>query len=261
MTRNSGLASRWSTCPTDPSTSAGAPGVDSTYFGPWDLLVDENHLYVGGRFSTVAGLPRYNFARFTTSLPVPQNTTPPETTIDSGPEGTTGTTGGSATFVFSSSETGSTFECSLDGEAFSQCASPKDYTNLAEGTHTLEVKATDAKGNADTTPLAVPGPVDDATAPSVQSPAQIPYLNATLGTSTVPLRLTWSATDDGGTGVSEYKLQQSTNGGTFANVSLASATATGVTRQLSPGNTYQFRVQAKDQAGNWVSGRRGRSSP
>lgn len=43
------------------------PAVDGQFFGPWDLLVDENHLYVGGAFSTVDGLTRTNFARFTFS--------------------------------------------------------------------------------------------------------------------------------------------------------------------------------------------------
>jgi hypothetical protein len=33
--------------------------------GPWDLLVDENHLYVGGGFYEVSGLVRTRFARFT----------------------------------------------------------------------------------------------------------------------------------------------------------------------------------------------------
>jgi hypothetical protein len=41
------------------------PAVDGSFFGPWDLLVDENHLYVGGVFKTVDGLPRTYFARFT----------------------------------------------------------------------------------------------------------------------------------------------------------------------------------------------------
>jgi hypothetical protein len=42
-----------------------APNVEGSFFGPWDLLVDENHLYVGGAFTTVGGLPRTHFARFT----------------------------------------------------------------------------------------------------------------------------------------------------------------------------------------------------
>src|SRR5215210_3969606 len=78
-----------------------------------------------------------------------------------------------------------------------------------------------------------------ATAPAVQPPLQSLVMSATLGTVTVPVRLDWSATD-GGSGVSQYQLQQSTNSGSFTNVS------------LSPGSsTYQFRVRAMDAAGNW----------
>lgn len=78
------------------------------------------------------------------------DTTPPETTIDSGPTGTVGS--GSASFTFSSSEAGSTFKCALDGETFGACASPRAYTNLASGEHTFQVRATDAAGNVDATP-------------------------------------------------------------------------------------------------------------
>jgi hypothetical protein len=35
--------------------------------GPWDLLVDENHLYIGGLFWKVAGLDQHCFTRFTFS--------------------------------------------------------------------------------------------------------------------------------------------------------------------------------------------------
>jgi len=54
--------------------SSWAPPVSGKYLGPWDLLVDDNHLYVGGEFTSVAGLPRYNFARF--SADVPDTTSP-----------------------------------------------------------------------------------------------------------------------------------------------------------------------------------------
>jgi hypothetical protein len=49
----------------------------------------------------------------------------PLTTLDaSGPSGTTTAT--SASFAFSPNETGSKFECSLDGAPFAECASPKE---------------------------------------------------------------------------------------------------------------------------------------
>jgi hypothetical protein len=82
--------------------------------------------------------------------PPPQDTTPPETTIDSGPSGTIKQN--SASFSFSSSEAGSTFQCKLDSAAFSACVSPKKYTGLAQGSHTFSVRATDAAGNTDASP-------------------------------------------------------------------------------------------------------------
>lgn len=41
------------------------PKVDGNFFGPWDLLVEGNHLWVGGQFQTVDGLPKTHLARFT----------------------------------------------------------------------------------------------------------------------------------------------------------------------------------------------------
>ena len=73
----------------------------------------------------------------------------PETIIDSGPSGTVNID--SATFSFSSSVPGATFECSLDGTAFETCVSPKLYSGLTEGEHAFRVKATDGAGNAEPT--------------------------------------------------------------------------------------------------------------
>ena len=80
----------------------------------------------------------------------PQDTTPPETTIDSGPSGTIKQN--NASFTFSSSEANSTFECKLDSGAFGACSSPKKYTGLANGSHTFSVRAIDGAKNVDATP-------------------------------------------------------------------------------------------------------------
>jgi hypothetical protein len=77
------------------------------------------------------------------------DTTPPETAIDSGPSGTVKQK--DATFTFSS-EPNSTFECKLDAADFSACVSPRRYTRLVSGSHTFEVRATDAAGNTDPSP-------------------------------------------------------------------------------------------------------------
>jgi uncharacterized repeat protein (TIGR02543 family) len=76
-----------------------------------------------------------NFSREYRPLTV--DTGPPDTTITSGPSGTVRST--TASFGFSSSESGSTFECGLDGAPFTACTSPKDYSALSQGGHTLEV--------------------------------------------------------------------------------------------------------------------------
>jgi acid phosphatase type 7 len=88
---------------------------------------------------------------FTTAAP-PADTTPPDTTIVSGPSGSVKSR--DATFTFSSTEPpNSTFQTRLDGGIWESngTATSKTYTNLANGTHTFEVKATDAAGNTDPT--------------------------------------------------------------------------------------------------------------
>ena len=78
------------------------------------------------------------------------DTTPPQTTITTGPSGVTGNS--SPSFGFVSDEPGSTFECRLDSESFAPCSSPKSYSNLAEGAHNFRVRATDPATNTDPTP-------------------------------------------------------------------------------------------------------------
>jgi hypothetical protein len=82
--------------------------------------------------------------------------------IDSAPSGTVAVY--DATITFHSIETGSTFECSLDGAAPVTCTSPASYTGLADGAHTISVTATDAVGNVGTTPATASWTVD-VTAP------------------------------------------------------------------------------------------------
>jgi hypothetical protein len=96
----------------------------------------------------------------------------------------------------------------------------------------------------------------DTTVPAPTSPEHNLVTGSMLGTSTVPIKISWSATNEEGS-VARYELQRSTNGGTFKGVALSSATSVAKTLQLSPGNAYQFRVRATDDAGNvskWVYG-------
>jgi large repetitive protein len=87
----------------------------------------------------------------------------PDTSITSGPSGTVRST--SATFAFAATEAGS-FECRLDGGAFTGCHSPVTYSDLAQGPHTFEVRATDAAGNVDPASATASWQVDTSTPPT-----------------------------------------------------------------------------------------------
>jgi cysteine-rich repeat protein len=79
------------------------------------------------------------------------DTTAPNTTITDEPNNPT--SDNDPDFEYSSNESGSTFECQLDGAGFSPCsASGKSYSNVSIGSHTFQVRATDAAGNTDATP-------------------------------------------------------------------------------------------------------------
>jgi len=101
-------------------------------------------------------------------------------------------------------------------------------------------------------------PTIDTTAPTAMAPKHSFTTLSTLGTTTVPVKLTWSATDNpGGSGIASYQLQQSVNGEAYTNVALPSATATTISTSLAPGSTYRYRAAATDKAGNvsaWASG-------
>ena len=80
------------------------------------------------------------------------DTTPPDTTIDSGPSGTIA--GTQASFTFSGKPAGDTakIQCKIDSGAFADCTSPKTFSALADGSHTVSFRAQDAAGNQDKSP-------------------------------------------------------------------------------------------------------------
>ena len=77
--------------------------------------------------------------------------TPPETNVNSGPQQPV-TSSNEATFIYSSSESGSGFQCHLDNADWGVCpSSPASitYSGVSDGTHTFYVRAIDAAGNVD----------------------------------------------------------------------------------------------------------------
>src|SRR5204863_466194 len=72
------------------------------------------------------------------------NTAPLAPTLTSTPPNPNNSTAPSFSFT---GEAGATFQCAIDGGAFSACTSPKSYAGLAEGSHTFQVHQTDTAGN------------------------------------------------------------------------------------------------------------------
>jgi hypothetical protein len=94
---------------------------------------------------------------------------PPDTTISSGPPSSTQAT--AAAFSFTSDESPATFECRMDGGAFTGCGSPFTASGIAVGAHTFEVRSTDFAGNVDPSPASL---VFTVVAPPAVTPTPAP---------------------------------------------------------------------------------------
>jgi fibronectin type 3 domain-containing protein len=81
----------------------------------------------------------------------------PQTGITSGPSGPTNQTSASIGFT---TDTGTSFQCSLNGAGFSPCSSPQQYTSLPDGAYTFAVRALNAAGELDPSPATVSWTVD-----------------------------------------------------------------------------------------------------
>ncbi len=106
------------------------------------------------------------------------------------------------------------------------------------------------------TPTPIPTPVSGTatvgtTGPSTRIPGGLSF-----AAGTVPLYTSWKLTGDATT-LALYQLQQSIDGGSWANVTLASASSTSAIVAAVPGRAYRYRVRAfdkADRASAWVTG-------
>jgi hypothetical protein len=98
------------------------------------------------------------------SAAAPTDTTPPQTSIASGPAQSSTQLGRDVAFTFASTEAGSTFRCTLNGNEVGCADGTLTRSLLSAGSYDLYVAATDAAGNTDATPVRrrFYVPVDDA---------------------------------------------------------------------------------------------------
>jgi hypothetical protein len=153
----------------------------------------------------------------------------PETTIDAGPSGLSAST--LASFSFTASEPGSTFECKLDGGAWQSCTSPRALAGLSQGSHTFRVRATDPAGNTDASE-AVRGWTVDTVAPDT----------TITGGPSGPIASTSASLSFAGEPGAQFECKL--DDGAWQSCSSPRA-LTG----LSQGD-HTFRVRASDAAGN-----------
>ena len=154
---------------------------------------------------------------------------PPDTTITLGPSGTVAST--SAAFEFTASQADSTFECQLDGGGFGTCTSPASFSDLAQGGHTFDVRATNV--DAQTGAPASAAWTVDTVAPdtAIGSGGPSGTVSSTAAT------FTFSSDDPGAT------FQCSLDAGSFAACSSPASYTVG-------DGAHTFAVQAVDGAGN-----------
>ncbi len=210
-------------CKLDAGSFASCPAAGKSYSG----LGDGSHTFQV-RATDAANNTDASPASYTWSI----DSTAPDTTIETAPSATTAAT--SAAFTYSSTESGSTFECKLDAGSFASCpAAGKSYSDLGEGSHTFEVRATDSLGNVDATPDSHTWTID-LTAPDTTIVTGPPAL-----TNSTSAAFTYSSTESGST--FECKL----DAGDFASCPAAGKSYSG----LGEGS-HTFAVKATDAVGN-----------
>jgi hypothetical protein len=97
----------------------------------------------------------------------------------------------------------------------------------------------------------------DRVAPTVTGLSVGVATGVAAGCDPIPLRVTWSGNDPGGSGVARYELSRSTDGGATWSVVSTTITAPSVDHATNPTGNRRFRVRAVDAVGNvgaWVTG-------
>ena len=169
-------------------------------------------------------------AEHTWTIAVPQ---PPDTNLTVTPPALSNSA--TASFTFSSNQSGSTFECRLDSAPFDACTTPTSYTGLTDGSHTFQVRARNTSGQLDPTPASFAWTID-ATAPSLTLDSK-PSALTNVPTAT----FTFSSADAGATFGCRF------NAGAWS-----ACTSPKSYPNLADGG-YTFDVRAQDAAGNTSS--------
>jgi large repetitive protein len=164
---------------------------------------------------------------------------PPLSTIITGASAMNLTKFSTQSISFTSSVTGATFECSLDGAAYSACTSPVNYTGLADGAHTFNVRAIAPWGQVDNVGASVSWTIDTV-APVV--------LTTSFTTTSTTATINWTTNEQATSGML-WGITPNTNN-TVADDGVYKTTHQIKLVGLSPNTSYSVRPTGHDQAGN-----------
>jgi len=165
-----------------------------------------------------------------TTPPTLLDCTPPETSIASGPSGTTAHN--TPTFTFTSTESPSTYRCSVDGSPAAPCATPFTSAALSDGAHMLAVQAIDSSLNVDPTPATRSFVVDTRAPETAIGSHPKPKTKSRRGS------FSFSSSEQGSSFLCSYDGQP-----------YAACSSPFSTPKLKPGR-HRFDVLATDAAGN-----------
>jgi hypothetical protein len=186
-----------------------------------------------------------------------------EPRITSAPAGLTSQT--SATFAFSDSQAGVSFQCQIDGSSFTSCASGVKYTGLAEGNHAFKVQA--VSGTKTSSAASYKWTVDSTPpSPSITFPADGGVYNGSGWAEGCPIAGACGKVKDA-QGVSDVVVSIRQGSGNWwggASFNKTSETFNAATLEtpgakssawrypiaLPPAGSYTVHVRASDEAGN-----------
>ena len=154
-------------CSGPPLATATAAGLES---GITVSVADDSTTSFAATATSVAG----SVSACSTSISYVEDSSSPQTEIDSGPTNPSFDT--NAQFTFSGSDMGgsgvSSFECRLDSTqdtGWTPCDSPASFASLADGAHDFQVRAIDLAGNADDSPATYTWSIDTSNAQTSSS--------------------------------------------------------------------------------------------
>ena len=150
---------------------------------------------------------------------------------------------------------GESHTCAVLADGIVRCWGSGEWGQLGDGTWTDSLTPVTVVLPG---PALTPTPTLDTTPPTATAPAATLRAGVALSGSSIPVKLAWSGSDAGGSGIDRYELARSTNGGvTWTTVSASLATPSASVTVPSSG-TVRFRVRAVDRADNtgaWATGR------